>query len=301
MDLKRDYKLKFVVLSDIHIWGDTSDREKKLKSALKNIRKEKADAFVSTGDITAHGETDQWELAVKCLKDIPPAPECVLTLGNHDLWATLPEDVTVPDYEYALGLYRKYRKAVSGVDEETPYFTQKINGYTFISIGSEADNCDGDIFDSQIEWLDRELEKASKDGKPVFVLSHFAMNKTHGLPKTFGDKNYTETTGGMGVNSDRINSVFQKYKNVFFFSGHSHMGVAGKETMRKKGYSSIETHGNVTSVNLPCYMFKNHDGLPFPGIGMRVTVYDNRLKLEFKSYRYNLKFNKKYDKTVYFI
>ena len=292
---------KFVVLSDIHVWTKTNLRTFKLNMALKNIQKEKADAFVSTGDLTDHGEIDQWEAAAECLKQTPPAPQCVITLGNHDTWSTLPEDVTIPDYEYSLNLYRKYRKLISGVDEEKAYFTQKIKGYTFISIGSEADNCDGDISEEQIEWLDRELEKASKDKKPIFVLSHFAMNKTHGLPATFGDKEYTDTTGGMGINSDKINDVFQKYDNIFLFSGHSHMGVAGKKTMKEKGYASIETHGTVTSVNLPCYMFMNHDGLPFSGLGMRVRVYDNRLKLEFKSYCFDVKLGKSCDKTVYFV
>lgn len=285
------------VLSDIHIWCKYHFRSNKLKRALKDINRSKQpiDAFLSLGDITDHGEIEHWERIKECFRDVPLKAEIILALGNHDTWTAVPDALKgiKTEYEMSKEAYLKYRTEICGKDYKTPYFTEVINGITVISMATEASFVGAFITDEQLAWLDKELEKASRSRMPIFVLNHHAINKTHGLPKTFGDKEYTDMTGGIGEASDKVNDVLQKYDNVFFLTGHSHMGLCGKLTK----HATFEKIGNIYGVNLPCYMFPNHDGLPFTGYGFILKVYSDRV--EFKTRNFSRHFRLPlYDFTV---
>ena len=67
----------------------------------------------------------------------------------------------------------------------------------------------------------KELERATKDNKPAFVMCHQAFAFTHGLPEVW-------KTGDMGEQSDEVRAVMEQFKNVFFINGHLHGGVFEK-------------------------------------------------------------------------
>ena len=67
-------------------------------------------------------------------------------------------------------------------------------------------------------------------------------------------------------------------------SGHSHMGLNGKHTQKKKGYCTIEHDGSLHLFNLPCFMFWNHHGIKWCGLGLQFEVYDEKVVVRPRSY-----------------
>ena len=274
----------FVALSDVHMRGNEKYRAKRLRKALLAIASNKqVDAIVLPGDVTDHGEEVQWQLLEELFAE-RHLPETVLCLGNHDMWTTTPSGKD--DFFVSFALFRKYAPRITGKEYEKAYYRQDVRGYTFLCMASEGTDVGAYISPEQIDWLDKELNSLPAD-RPVFVVSHFALNKTHGLPRTFGDKKYTEMTGGFGAQSDAINAVLQKHSNVVLISGHSHMGLA-----KEKTYCTFEKVNNIHSVNLPCFMFPNHDGIFHWGVGMVVEVYADKTVFRFRNFVHNFWYKK---------
>lgn len=278
-------RLRTGILADIHVWDKTPLRAWKLNRALGRMKKLKVDAFLSLGDTTDHGNEGHWILIDECFIKHCPCDDLVIAIGNHDTWTPCPEGTSSEERaRTANNLYMEHRKIISGREYDGKvYFSHEVGGYTFICLGSEGDGLGALISDEQIAWLDNELQNATKDGKPVFVSCHQALNRTHGLPVTFDKElreKYEPMRGGIGEKSDEIKAVMAKYKNVFFFSGHSHMGL-----VNAKDWSTYEKVDGIHSFNLPCYMFPNHHGVSASGYGYLMDVYDDRV--EMLAYNFN--------------
>ncbi|MCR5485192.1 MAG: metallophosphoesterase [Clostridiales bacterium] len=271
-----------VLVSDVHM-RDEPYRNRRLYDGLYDLENSKfpIDVLTSAGDLTDHGELSEWATIVNKTKGHMPAKEIVLAFGNHDTWTTTLEGKD--DYDYASGLFLHYIEKLTGVPEDKVRFTRVVKGYSFICMGSESCECDGKIGAEQIAWLDEELKKATENGRPAFVINHQALQRTHGLPYTFSagkNKDLPPEEGGIREGNDEVRAVLGKYKNVLLISGHSHMGLCGKFTR----HSTFEKVDSFYSINLPCYMFWNHDGLPSCGYGYVMEVYDDRVLLRARNF-----------------
>lgn len=239
------------------------------------------DAYISVGDVTSRGNSINWGMAEDCFKKYNPAKNILLCLGNHDTWND-------DGYGAALEEYFRYTERICGKKLKVPYFSQVINGYHFIFLGSTDDKgCEAYLGEEETDWFGREMAEAEKSGKPVFVFCHQSVNCRHGLPKTWdiSEEYNSLLDGGIGVESDKIENILKKYNNVFFFSGHSHMGLCGVPFGEENGYSTFETDGGVTFVNLPSLACKNHHGETFSkGIGLVLEVYDEKVVLRPRSF-----------------
>ncbi len=286
---------RIAFLSDIHL-RDTKPRLLLYARGLENIKNSRPpyDLFVSVGDLTDHGYKEHWLAAQKCTEKRLPAQACIFALGNHDTWNRHSEAVN--EYDASLPYYIDFRRKFCNVSGEKPYFSRAVNGVPFIMLSTEQSHVDGFVTNEQIQWLEEELKKAAALHTFIFVISHWALKGTHGLPKTFGDKKYNEFTGSIGEQSDRIRELLLQYKNVIYISGHSHMGWMPPEAGR--GYASFERLGDNALVNLPCYIFLNHDGLHNePGIGLEAVLRGETLVLCPKNYALNRRY-KKYEITL---
>ena len=231
-----------------------------LKRALADCRTAKTgqDAFIIIGDMTSNGNANNWTLFEKCFKGkASPAKNVLLPIGNHDTWNDAGFETAVAEYNRAI-------ETVTGKKPEKTYFSKEINGFRFIFTGStyKVDGYAG-LGQEQLEWLDGELREGTRDGKPVFVFNHEPINCTHGLPLTADKEERPERPpedGGIGKESPDVERILKKYKNVFYFSGHSHMGFCGEKRRRQDGYSSFEEDGGITLVNLPSNACGNHHG-----------------------------------------
>ncbi len=243
--------------------------------------KSRVDAFITIGDTTSRGNETNWGLTEQCFKGRNPADKIILTIGNHDTWND-------DGYGAAIKCYYDYTERICGVKRQKPYFTEIINGYHFIFLGSEGESgCGALITDEQLAWFGNEMDKAGESGKPIFVFCHQSLNQRHGLPLTWdADESATDPMeGGIGESSDKVAEILKSYKNVWYFSGHSHMGLGGEQRKKEHGYASFDTEDGLELVNLPSFACGNHHGDDNNfGIGVQLEVYDDKVVLRPRSY-----------------
>lgn len=285
--MKESPILTATIVSDVHM--DFSNPNIKLllygfKCALKATKSSGADAFITVGDTTSHGVRANWDYARSCFNEVKNCAEnIILTVGNHDCWSD-------GDDEYASGIGEYYNavKDIAGISLKKPYYSTVIKGYSFICLGNESDaGCEANISDEQLAWLKKELEKATQGGKPAFVFCHQSLNGRHGLPRTWdkNERDWSPETGGVGEKSEELAALLKSFKNVFYFSGHSHMGLCGEDMLKREGYSSFELEDGLHRVNLPCLSRVNHHGeIKGRGIGLQLEVYENKVILRPKNY-----------------
>lgn len=299
-----DIKLCATIVSDTHI-----DEKHPIKilpmyhliKALKDAEKNGADAFITVGDTTSRGSKKNWDMTRKCFNKVPDAAKkIILTIGNHDGWNDDGYDAAIKEY------YSAY-KDICKREINTTYFSEIINGYYFICIGTDSDSgCEAAISDTQMDWFRAEMKKAGETNKPIFVFCHQSLNQRHGLPRTWDrheDPNRPLTDGGIGDRSDEVAEILKSYKNVFYFSGHSHMGLCGEDMKTAEGYSTFEEEDGVTLINLPSLACGNHHGeIQKTGIGLQLEIYEDKVILRPKSFisgKYITKLNIK-DKKPYY-
>ncbi len=273
--------LTFATISDVHMNEDES-RLFLLNLGLSDMHNAEhpLDAFVLSGDITHHAYEEHWSMLKKGFDSYSPAENILFSLGNHDTWGG--------DYGVRVGLsherFFRYSKEIADRDISKVYYSTKINGYTFIVLGSEDDGENAYISETQLKWLESELEKAAADNLPIFVVLHQPINLTHGLPDTWGIGEPTEFKGGIGIQSAQVEALLQQYKNVFYISGHIHNSVTNAQTALLYGYESVETYGNIISVNLPAYSFTRTHNEAKKGLGFVFEVYDDEVVIRTRSF-----------------
>ncbi len=277
--------LVFASVSDTHM-KDSATRAFMLELGLSDMENADypLDAFVLAGDITDHAYEEQWQKTADVFAKYKPAKNIILGVGNHDTWGS-EEDDRFPESQER---FMKYGGKIMNRELDKVYYSTKVNGYTFVVMSSEDDGTDAYISDEQIAWLDATMAEAAKDNLPIFLVLHQPLNGSHGLPATWGDDEPEPMDGGIGLESDKVEAVLQKYKNVFYISGHIHNGIGEKFTSEAWGYKSVETIGNVTSVNLPSYMYLGYRGQVMSGLGFVFEVYDDEVVIRARSFSSNV-------------
>lgn len=277
--LEENCKVNFAVISDIHMTKETARRDM-LRFGLQDMEDFSAplDALVLSGDLTDHGEEAEWEMLKSAFSGYNPAKNLIMAQGNHDTWT---ED---DKYDLARTYFIKYNKEIAGREIENEYYSTKINGYTFIVLASETDRTAAYISDKQLEWLRAEMETASKDGLPIFVISHWPINQSHGLPETWGEDDMEPDDGGLGDQSAQVEEILKSYENVFMITGHIHSGFVKEEQKNIFGYTSVESDGTFHSINLPQYMYLTGRGRIANGTGYTVEVYEDEVVLRGRSF-----------------
>ncbi len=292
---KDDCKLTFAAISDTHIMEYPEEISKLTLLEMGLYDMENAenplDALVISGDFTNNGKRAQYEKLEKSFSKYTPAENILFSGGNHDAWA---RDAETDEERFptAKELFIEYNEKIAGRTVDNIYYSEVINGYTFIVLGSEGSEEDEPVIsDTQLSWLNAELAKATADGKPVFVVSHWPFNGTHGLPNTWegepADKvipDLDPATGGFGTRNDEILDIMNDYRNVVLISGHIHNGIVNEPEDTKYGYSSVETVEGVCSVNLPVYHTITNRGRTAPGMGFVFEVYDDEIIIRARSF-----------------
>lgn len=300
-------RLNVAITSDNHLdinAKNNKQRIKTIKKALKDIQKSSnpMDAYMTVGDTTSRGITENWECVRTAFDGVKPAKEIIFTLGNHDTW----DESKHLGYDNAINNYYKYSKEICSQNINNPYFTRTINGYKFIFLGSTRVPDDEDcaaLGDEQLSWLENELKDAGN--KPTFIFCHQSINNNHGLPKTWeeNEHDWEPEIGGIGRESDKVREIITKHKNIYYFSGHSHMGLCGENSYQKNGYASFEKHDGVNYINLPCLTRYNHHGeTEKTGIGYLLEVYDSKVVIRprnFTKHKMNRKIIIKNGKPYY--
>lgn len=272
-------KLNFAAISDIHM-TDEYARRKVLECGLWDMENanEPLDALVLAGDLTDHGLEEEYENLKKAFSGYTPAKEIIMAVGNHDTWTD--DDRYEPAKEY----FVKYSEEITGRQLEDCYFTTEINGYTFIVMASEGTSTSAYISDTQLKWLRNEMDKASEKGLPIFVISHWPIAETHGLPETWGDDEPELLDGSFGNQNYEVEAILKDYENVFMITGHIHNGFVNDRQKDYYGYASVESYGSFHSINLSSFMYLVPRGRVANGTGYCIEVYDDEVLIRARSF-----------------
>lgn len=285
-------KLSFAAIADIHMknmWGE----QKVLELGLKDMEKakDKLDAVAFVGDITDHGYYEMWDRVADAALKFDAAKNTFVVVGNHDTWGPNRDEFDNP-VDGVKPTFIKYNKTISDRDITEMYYSDIINGYYFIALGSEEDHTYAYLSDAQLEWFDAEMQKAQATGLPIFVFLHQPVIGSHGLPYNWElnkDDPYDE--GGIGPQNDQVVDILKKYDNVFFISGHIHAGIKNEASKLGVDYASVEymenNSGNkITLINLPSYMYFDvtRGGHIMPGCGFIVEAYESKVILRARNF-----------------
>ena len=273
--LDDDCRLTVEMISDTHLEEKELFRFSFLKTALFNIKNAKCgvDALVVAGDITNYGDEPTLAKYYKTINENSPVPVITVS-GNHDIGHAGDRGVTDISREEALQNFINYRNAYLGTDYTVNYYSTELNGYKFIIIGDEV--IDGghwdaiSMTDEQLAFLDSELNEGTKDGKPVFVLCHYPISGINGEETIWPDC-------GITAEEYPLQSILEKYKNVYWISGHMHAGFKAQAVEDIYGLSNAETVNGVTYLNLPTFGIVNMFGSPWSGTGAQLEVYDDEV------------------------
>ena len=273
-----DANLKFVVTGDPQVCSYNPTREANLIEASRDLSNSQIvlDAFVMAGDIAENGLQAEFDRVYEDIKDIP-CNNFIAAAGNHD--------IRLRDYEEAKNNVLSFMNSLNAEENHKTELAYEydVNGYKFLVVASDTAEFEkAYISDAQLQWLNLALKEYTKNGDPVFVVTHYPLAESHGLPNTWGSSNSDDVygslptyvaptdpdyTGSIGKQSNEVYEIINDYKNVFFITGHLHTGF-GKNT-----YQTIDEANNVQGINVPSVGIDNKDGsYNNPGTALFVEV-----------------------------
>ncbi len=262
----------------VALWGDPqiadymADRHQYSKNAALDLANAQGtfDALVIAGDVTENGKGAEYQLLLDYLSVAEDKIDNhIIAIGNHDVRLRVYSQVVNTFKEFTNAANSNFADNAKFVKEGKLSYTYEVNGYTFIALNTDKSVFEESYFsDETLTWFDGELAKATADGKPVFVIVHQPLKKTHNVEVAWNSP--SDTAGTIGKQSDALKDIMNKYNNVFFITGHLHMGFS-KEW-------SIHQIDNFWGVNLPGIGPDNADGAyNESGTGYMMEVYDSKV------------------------
>lgn len=252
--------VSFAAIADTQFAMFTPDRYPNFKSTAEDLHNNNGsfDALILAGDITETGSAAEYQMVYDELSGLNS--KYIFAVGNHD--------VRELSYDTAVNRFTKFINTVNGETvTDKLHYSMDINGYKFIVIGTDNYQFEkAYLSNEQLAWLESEI--ALSNGKPVFVIGHQPLKKTHGLPDTWRASALPDD-GNIGEQSDEVKAIFEKYPNVFFITGHIHTGL-GKYTYEKLGNSHLVCLPSISVANFGGDYNEN-------GTGFIVEVYETEV------------------------
>jgi len=257
----------FGVLSDVHfgrysaLFSDVA--ELTFPNALNFFEKLDVSAVAISGDISNSGEKESFIKYRDIVSDYS-FPVFTVT-GNHDVG----DDFTLENWNRYINAqaYTKEGSGVLSVAENSLDFTYSVPGTDDVFIFfNQIDWEYGDplndrlVTDRQLDWLKNQLEKHKN--QTVYLFFHTFTSDTEGNPLT-GCGNLANSQGTtydlvftLGAADEiRFTAMLKEYKNVIYFSGHSHWAFDMQKYNPKLNITDYDgtaaTSVHVSSVSAP--------------------------------------------------
>lgn len=280
----------FHLISDVHIGeaSQTAANTVNYIAAMEDMAKLNPDttiAFVNAGDNTNNGQAEEVSGFYTATKNNNPFTneQTLILLGNHDVrglaganQANWNRDPNYPEkcvyWETAKSLYLTNNAPYmpAGWDGETLYHAKVLGGYTFLMLNTELGLKDAMYMsDEQLAWFEAEMKKAyeADPNKPVFIISHQALNDTHwlsnlldGFDGILGDGTKQPYNTGKDA---AVKEIMEKYPVGIFLSGHIHNGF---------GQASVIPRSYGVNVDVPS-LNDSLSGVKDKGTGYEVMIY----------------------------
>lgn len=185
---------KIIHLSDIH-FGEKTFSKDLIYKVLSQLRKEKPDLIIVSGDITQNGYKYEYEMMKKFIERLIYIAKTFVVPGNHDA-----RNVGLIHFEKLIGPRK---------------FVHLDNDHKVVIIGldsSEPDINDGQIGFDQLMWLNEELSKVSNEYCKMVVFHHHLLP----IPNTGRERNILLDSGDLIqiLLDDEVDIVLNGHKHV---------------------------------------------------------------------------------------
>lgn len=208
---------RFGILGDLHFGSPRG--EETARAAIADLNDSGAELVIQLGDITDHGDPDEFDLAVKVLADLDMP--CTTMLGNHDVYSYKEDRLTGRElYPASFGRepdgvlleHRGFRFAVldSAENAASPFAPFNLVTGQFTE-GSGGATVRGALTTPQHEIL---AEVAAPGGPPTFVFLHHPVQPFTGFPPV--------VFGLRDADSGRLHAVCDSGNVWGVFAGHTH-------------------------------------------------------------------------------
>lgn len=211
--------LRVGIVSDAQAMPDNSLGIRNFRKALSILKEKDIDLLLDAGDVSETGSDVTWKEYMQVFRDAYPEtqarPEYLVTMGNHDY--------------YGSGSDEEHRRLFNEIFEKPETNEHRVvGGYHFLNITSYDSTSRYTTED--LKWLDSEIQKAIEDkpDQPVFVVGH-----PHATDTVYGSST--------GWGNNQLSSVFNKYEQVVYFSGHSHYPLDDERSIYQNLYTAIGT------------------------------------------------------------
>ncbi|MBR2291966.1 MAG: metallophosphoesterase [Prevotella sp.] len=197
------------------------------------------DALVMPGDLTNNGFQQEIDTLLKYYKNEPAinGKPFIYCSGNHDIFS-----------EDEGAFTQKMKKAFDNTgayDADDPdrgwgandSRHSVVGGIHFIQVNVNNYEWSNGVYSDDVkQWLDDELRVATTEnpGKPVFVLSHLAIQNT-----VTGSDFYAPTTPDMVWACDYIKPILDKYPQAVLLSGHTHFSMNTERSILQDRFTMI--------------------------------------------------------------
>ena len=267
---KSSFDLSFAVFGDIH------NNESNFQDAINDIKNNniKLDALVLNGDTVDQGLDSQYETMNNLLeKNKNNLPKIIIkNIGNHEFYNYDSANKSKDDVN------EKIQKYLNFAQENHVYHDKWINGYHFISLGSEDGNSPTSsstaayISDEQFNWFKEKLAENYEEGKPIFIFIHQPLILNWG----WGDISGTNI-------SDSISKLLSQYPEAIVFNSHTHKQLSEECVDTTNNYTVVQTGAisytlSINSDNTISRDFSYANGLYVTVSGNNVTIYGRDFK-----------------------
>lgn len=218
--------LTFAVLGDVHGNNDSLHRA---ISDLYNINPG-LDVLILNGDTVDQGIKKQYDEIKRTLfKTNSMLPKTIIkNIGNHEFFNYDIEVNSPQDVKTFINRYLEF----SG--EEKVYHDTWVEGYHFISLGSEDGNSEtldsirAYISNEQRNWLTDKLAENYEKGRPMFVFLHQPLNSN-------------PNSGWVGSDQSELKIILSQYPEVILFSSHTHADLTEKGIVINQPFTKVHT------------------------------------------------------------
>ncbi|MFC0215258.1 metallophosphoesterase family protein [Paenibacillus chartarius] len=214
--------LSMFVLSDLHITLNDPQTSRKLKLAMEDMKAfdQPIEALIMTGDLTDTGTERDYRELTKIISGYK-LPPFGANMGNHDyytVWINKHDGWDKESFPNGKTDELSRQQFLKFMNYKKTYNEMNVNGYTILLLSQETyvqekpDVGEGAWYsDEQLNWLKSRLAEVTKDGKPVFIMTHQPLAPA-------GQKGGSHQL----IRSTEFRSIVKPYSNVFVLCGHRH-------------------------------------------------------------------------------
>jgi hypothetical protein len=215
--------VNFNVISDIQ--GDLKD----FAAALADMAETNPDSagLAVAGDITGRGYDFEYAAVRQVVDRAASVPAAqAWAIGNHEFYVpkySSPGKLSEQTWPNGTTEDSLFRSFYTFAGRNKVYSEHSFGGVPVLCIGTEKymkyhdPKLTDDVWmsDAQFAWLEDRLAYWTRRRQPVMVVSH------HPLPNTVSGTHQKPYLRNY-LQADRLLQVFGRYKDLFFFTGHTH-------------------------------------------------------------------------------